>query len=393
MSKKPHIERRQYVVGDMIFPDLVSLAKAAGISYAAAVKRKDRGCSDYEIYHGRQRVKKLGTVSPSERSDRHSVYVNGERYKNLREAYDNLRPKAKLNAVRQRLLNGWSLEEALEIVEKVDGRTLRIHHKRGPIERNRNYMVDGAIYDSIADLARAHGLRYSLVYDRIKVYGWSAEKAVRGIVWEPVVVGGRKFKSAMNAWDEIGKTSFMTFQGRKNLGYSLAICLGLEPLPKVDRYVVYGKSYPSLEAVADEFGLSVGQLSNRVNSMTIEEAVEHNPRTGKYSTKRFQEDPELGASIGVLYLVRIEIDGTLLHKIGITKKSIKSRFRGYAFTEIACRRDTLENLYDAEQMIVDRYADYLFRADESFDGKTETFILNSQQEEEMSRWILNRDGL
>ena len=45
-------ERKIYKVGDMEYSSLKSLAKDAGISYEAAVKRSHRGWTDNEIFYG-----------------------------------------------------------------------------------------------------------------------------------------------------------------------------------------------------------------------------------------------------------------------------------------------------------------------------------------------------
>ena len=355
--------RKVWVIDSREFTNLKDLAKDAKISYEAAVKRSHRGWSDKEIFYGRTKQKKEKVVE-SKKTKGKSVYVEGKAYQNLRHAFDSIGPSCTFNAVRARLRYGWNLEEALEVEQKVDGRKTNTNSKRLTIDditlsvsqaskkysipystildrlnrgasskqavglediekgdlspqskaytnRNKrekkNYLVDGVIYSSVAELARAYGLDPTLVYNRIRNNGWTPERSVKEGITETVEVQGITYRSSMNAWDEVGKTSFSTYQGRKLQGFPLEVCLGLEPLPRLERYDIYGVSYGSLADVAKTYNLTVGQLASRLNNMTLEQAVVYKPSNGRYSESTFKKKPNLANTPGILYFIRVAL--------------------------------------------------------------------------------------
>src|SRR5690606_27973747 len=130
--------------------------------------------------------------------------------------------------------------------------------------------------------------------------GWTPERSVKESITETVEVQGITYRSSMNAWDEVGKTSFSTYQGRKLQGLPLEDCLRLEPLPILERYDIYGVSYGSLADVAKAYDLTVGQLASRLNNMTLEQAVIYKPSNGRYSESTFERNPDLANTPGTL---------------------------------------------------------------------------------------------
>lgn len=433
--------RRTYTVDGRVYANLKTLADAAGISYQAAVKRHHRGFSDHEIFHGREKKTQTNDKKSSQ-SDK-QISVHGVLYKSLSDAYDKLNPKATFNAVRQRLQREWSLEQALEVENKLDGRkahggTIHISVlgeklnlaeaaakyqipystvlnrlgrgatpeqalgleviKDGDIEKQSTfnlsrkkfqkkiYTVDGVSFDSVSKLAKYFNLSYAFVYNRMRINGWSAERSVK----EPtnsVVINGIRYKSAMNAWENIGKTSLTTYQGRKATNFPLDVCLGLTPFPSQQVYEVDGREFPSLGEVANAYNLTVAQLSNRLRDMPLEEAVKHIPSNGRYSAKKFKNSPTLARTIGVLYFVKIPSSGGVLHKIGITQGAVSSRLGSRNFVLIKEFQGELEQLFFIEQEILKTFHQNHYRADESFEGRTETFLLLDDEELKMLKEI------
>jgi hypothetical protein len=115
--------RKTWTIGNKEFKNLKDLAKEAGISYEAAIKRSHRGWSDEEIFYGRKKPIKTKTAKIKKPKGR-PIFIDNEEYDNLRHAYDSICPNCTFNALRARLRYGWSLEEALEIKSKIDGRKL-----------------------------------------------------------------------------------------------------------------------------------------------------------------------------------------------------------------------------------------------------------------------------
>lgn len=436
--------QRTYLVDGRQYRTLKALSEAAGISYQAAVKRMHRGWTDEEILNGKRNTDTDETIPKEKKPRGEPVQVKGVTYENLRHAYDSIQPSVSFNTVRARLRYRWSVEEALEAIEKIDGRkanprvreltlngetfsakqaaekfgipyaTLLDRVNRGATAEQaiglapigpydlvlqseayrdrkaivkKTYIVDGATYKSIPELANAFGLSPQLVYNRMRDNGWSAKQAVTEPISESVTVDGTTYRSAMNAWETIGLTSFSAYGARKTKGYPLDICLGLKPLPSSERYELHGKIYGSIAEVALAYHLTTGKLSSRLQRMSLEEAVDYSPSNGRYSVAIFKENPALAQCIGRLYFIRITLPSGTLHKVGITLKDVSQRFCGFVYQIIAEYQGALSVLYQVEQKVLAEFRDYHYRADEDFEGKTETFLLMDEEEMEMLRSV------
>ena len=101
--------------------------------------------------------------------------------------------------------------------------------------------------------------------------------------------------------------------------------------------------------------------------------------TRGYSMKRFEEDEELKTTRGRLYLLRFTDidDGTEFLKVGITGRSIKTRFSsGYGNYEYEVLVDKELELYEAfilEQHILHVFENVSFKPNAPFSGRTECF--------------------
>ncbi|NDJ84148.1 hypothetical protein GXP65_24255 [Vibrio campbellii] len=432
---------RVYIVGDKKFKTLKELADSAGISYDAAVKRVHRGFSDEEVFYGKKKLTK--TKKEKQHKTRgSSVQVLGVTYENLRAAHEKIKPVCSYNTLVARLRYNWSIEEALEVVPKTDGRTLKtrtlnikgevisVHDasvkygvsvstildrlNRGASDqvaitkgrlksgllipqsqaykarkkiRKRAYIVDGVEYSSVASLARAYSVPAPLVYNRMRDNGWSAERSVKEPISDRVEVDGIIYRSSMSAWEAIGETNFSTYQGRKANGHELRVCLGLDPLPTESRYVIHGKTFSSLAEVASYYHLNSAQLNSRLNNMSLEEAVVYQPSNGRYSRSIFKKNPELAKAPGVLYFVKISLQDGVLHKVGITQKKTRQRFQNFEFSPIIELNGSLEDLFEIEQSVKKEFKSLHYRAEEEFEGKTETFLLTDSEERLVVEYI------
>ena len=375
---------RVYTVDGVTFTSLKSLSVAAGISYAAAVARKNRGFSNQEIYWGKTRSNELG-ISPSDESvsNRHEKFINGIAYKNLLDAHRQIKPSASYNTIRQRLKYGWSLEQAFEIEEKIDGRKLPKKECLRKPRKNVQFLVDGKEYFSVKALADAYNISAALVYNRMRDNGWPPERAVKEAPSDPVTIDGITYRSAMSAWEAIGTTNFPTYTSRKTQGLPMSVCLGLAPLPTEGRYEVDGEIYSTLPKVAEAFGLTLSQLHSRLQKMSLADAVKYVPANGRYSLKRFNEEPELSDSVGMLYFVRIVSQSGTLHKIGVTLRTLGERFKNSDYYTIATFAGTMRNIFLLEQEILKSFQALRYRGDEDFEGKTEMFLLMTEEESDL----------
>jgi DNA-directed RNA polymerase specialized sigma24 family protein len=439
--------RRTYSVDGKTYTSLKSLAEAACITYMQAVKRAQRGWTDAEIFFGREKAQEPAPKHPPKGKEPKGkpVIVQGREYPNIQTAYKALKPTIPLNSARQRLRRGASIEEALGITSRPDGRTTRVRDKsieidgermtssqaalkfdvpvstvrdrkaRGATDRQavgldpisegdlltqteayaggrkqqprESVQVAGVNYPTIRALAKAYGLSYPLVYNRIKTYGWDPERAVSEQVAAPVEVDGKSYRSALAAWNVLGETAFSVFSFRRKKGYSLRVSLGLDPVPTKERYEVQGEAFASLEEVSDRFSVPVGHLQSRLKRMNIEEAVVYKPIVGRYTEAKFAADPELASRLGTLYFVKIAARDGELHKIGITARSIAERFSKSDHVVLAYWPGTLLDLYRIEQQVLGLFGENHYRAEEDFDGRTETFVFLPHEERDVIRVI------
>jgi len=368
--------RRTFVVNGKIYHSLAELAREAGIPYYVAVKRQQRHFSDYEIFFGKQKSSKI-KPAPKKPSSSRSVNINGKQYESIKKAYESIRPKASYNTVKQRIIvSEWTDEEAFELVERKKN---KIENKKKVKRTNLKapYIVDGVEYSSIQELADAYNHTYRLVYNRMS-RGWSLDKAVKEPVSERVVVNGITYRSALAAWEAVGKTDIVAYQGRKNRNFPLDVCLGLAPIPRQPKYEINGKVFATLEEVATEFNLTVGKINYRMLTMSLEEAVIYTPQNkGQYSSVRFRDDPKLAKMIGNLYFAEISQESGILHKIGITQRPVEKRLSTKKI--LAQYSGELEKLFIAEQQILEEFRENRYRANEDFDGKTETFVFSEDE--------------
>lgn len=376
--------RRKFSVDGVIYDTLKDLAVAAGIEYRVAHKRSSRGWSDWEIFHGRP--KKVRTVTvPAVRGT--PIEVDGVIYANLAVAYNSIKPPVSINTVKQRLhVYHWSAKQALGLEARIDRRSIR---KERPPRRSDKIQTSafGITYPDIAALAKAHGISYHLVYSRLK-YGWTAEKAVTEAVGQSVDVNGQIYKSALSAWEKIGKTTLSVFNSRRQAGHELMVCLGLAPL-RDQSHQIDGVTYSSLSAVAESYGIKESVLASRLHRMSISEAISYEPSNGRYSARRFKEDPELACSIGWLYFVEINFPTGALHKVGITQRTIQARFTGQCgYRVLGAFQGELAKLFKVEQALIKEFRENSYRAEEEFEGRTETFILNKKEEQALLSFVM-----
>ena len=442
--------RRTYTVDGKLFDSLKALADAAGISYMSAVKRAQRGLSDDEIFYGP--TKRTSVTAPkTEPKDRGiPVTIAGIKYQNLQRAYDSLKPSITLNAAKQRIRRGQSIEDAFLLTGRPDGRTTKVEDRNltingakftsqqaakafgvplstvrdrkargasdeqavglaaissGQLLRQREAYTDrkptnqqsitvrGVTYKTVSELARTYGLSHALVYHRIRKYGWDPEKAVTEPVAAEVIVDGIAYRSAQAAWEIIGETSFSLFSARRTEELDIRVCLGIDPLPLKERYEYKGVTYPNLDELSAACGLTPGQLAGRLRTMTIEEAVNYRPIYGRYTPAKFRADPELAARNASLYFVRLQAKDGELHKIGITTRTTHARFYRSSHKIIALWTGRLDRLYLIEQEIIDEFSANHYRAEEEFDGRTETFIFLPDEEAKVIQRITEKMSL
>ena len=90
---------RTFIVDGKTYASLAELAREAGITYNAAVKRQQRGFLDFEIFYGKYKAPKV--INVKKRREGRSVNINGKHYESIKAAHEVIQPKASYNTVKK----------------------------------------------------------------------------------------------------------------------------------------------------------------------------------------------------------------------------------------------------------------------------------------------------
>ena len=293
----------------------------------------------------------------------------------------------------ERLRKGWTPEQAVGLEDRKE-----VGGNRKKIE------CAGVVYASYAALARAYGVPYWNVRDRISLYGYTPEQAVgldksREFLREFEVAGQvyRSFSDACFAYDVDPAVA----KKRLESGWSIAEALGLEDGPASNFIEFQGRKFNSMSELARTYGIPGEKVINRRSlGWTLEEAlgiVERvSPMFGRYNEVYFEKYPKHKQNPSSLYFMRIADDqnGQTFYKIGITSASIEQRIaslkKNRLGVEVICSISL--PLYQAwllEQLLFDEYSGQRFTSEGVvFAGRTECFRFSDYQAEEVQRMIL-----
>jgi len=376
-----------HTVEGVAYPDLVTLAAEYGLPANTVYKRHSRGKRGDDLIPPKRRKRYV----PPPESIKFKFFAGGEGYKSQAEA-------CRVHGVkeityRKRLQAGRSVEEALGIVEMPDrrrkdtpGRAKRRKSKRARVERP-DLTVDGVTYPTYAALARAYGLKYHVVRQRIVDGGRTAEEAVRcPAKGTRVNVGGQEYPTMAAAARAHGLTA-ATLQARLKCGNTLEEALGYK-IRKTSRTVIYdGQSYRNLSELARAYGIPHTTLVQRIRTgSSLEEAIEAGERIinkGRYNETILRRDPELASSTSTLYFVRVRIGDRSLFKIGITTTSVEGRLMGLSYEVLATRDGPLLQSFELEQKLLGHFRDQCSAGLDggALDGYTEVLDLSEDDVE------------
>lgn len=117
-------------------------------------------------------------------------------------------------------------------------------------------------------------------------------------------------------------------------------------------------------------------------------------RVGGYSEDFFQLNPHCKNLGGLLYLVQVIGSTETFYKIGITRRTVSSRFSGYpyAFSVICTQALPIYNAFLLEQQIIKRLEGYRFVPSVKFKGWTECFRLDRQLIKECTELFVTKDS-
>jgi hypothetical protein len=206
----------------------------------------------------------------------------GKEYQSFSECYkDNLDiARISIPTFVKRVREGKSIEEALTSPK---GRTLVSHLG--------SHLVDGVEYENLPSIARAYGLKESLIYRRYhrgfrgtellppklrKDYVPPPPAPKKESAWK-IVANGVTYRSLREACRRLG-VNVGTYANRRAKGYTIEQALGLEPITRAPRktgriYEIRGEKY-TLTEVGKKFNINLMTFLRRLDTgMSPEEAA------------------------------------------------------------------------------------------------------------------------
>ena len=222
------------------------------------------------------------------------LVFRGKEYHSFSECYNDNKDIARVSIPTfvKRVREGKTIEEALTAPK---GRTL--------VTRLGSHIVDGVEYENLPSIARAYGLKESLVYRRYhrglrgtelippklrKDYVPPQPKPKPPSRWQ-ITVGGKTYRSIREACRNLG-IEIHTFRNRRNRGCTVEQSLGLEPIPKRPRkgsklYEINGEEL-CLNDISKKYNIDPSTFKRRVDKgMNYQEAATKPSRRSKSKKK------------------------------------------------------------------------------------------------------------
>ena len=222
------------------------------------------------------------------------LVFRGKEYHSFSECYNDNKDIARVSIPTfvKRVREGKTIEEALTAPK---GRTL--------VTRLGSHIVDGVEYENLPSIARAYGLKESLVYRRYhrglrgtelippklrKDYVPPQPKPKPPSRWQ-ITVGGKTYRSIREACRNLG-IEIHTFRNRRNRGCTVEQSLGLEPIPKRPRkgstlYEINGEEL-CLNDISKKYNIDPSTFKRRVDKgMSYQEAATKPSRRSKSKKK------------------------------------------------------------------------------------------------------------
>ena len=375
------------IVEGVIYDSLSAIAKAYNMAEDAVYKKYSRGFRNDDLVPAGKR-KKTQSQQLAPKLLTTELVVSGKKQKSAMKACAD--SGVKYTTYRKRLDRGLNVEQALGIAHFEDMRhrkskkrgtdQIAVGKKRQKIELS----VFGKIYRSYKKLADDFSLPLHLVYQRIKVYGYTPEEAImtngKG---HKVIVEGKEYKSKSQAAEAYGIT-LPILLGRLYRGLTIEQALGIE-IRDTEYTISYdGQKYRNLEGLAIAKGISIKALRSRLSrGYTLEQAIDAGERVfnkGRFNKTILLREIALAQSEALLYFVKLETKEGTYHKIGITKASLEDRLKGFQFETIATVNEMLIKAFDLEQEILALLEDKRANiSSKSLDGYTEVLDLTDDE--------------
>lgn len=316
--------KRVYVVDGVSYNTLKELGDRFGLKHDQLYARARRGWTDHEIAYGKKKTPKKKKIQ-EKNLNRFLITVDGVQYPT---AADMCRQhNVKLVTYRKRISAGWSVEEAIGIKARIDGRKAKGH-----------FEVEGKSFSSVSSISKYYGISPSTVYARLK-NGCSIEQAV-GLTTLPTVEIKRRVRKTYEYQGKIYaslKALAVDLEINESTLYRRINQMGLS----IEEAVTYraastieyrGVEYDSVSALARAFDLQPWVVSQRLNKgYSIDDAI-----SKEDLRKTFSDDVTVN---GIRYDSLLDA----CDKLNFARETINRRLEAGASVEEAFSNDWSEN--------------------------------------------------
>jgi hypothetical protein len=369
-------------VENVFYPKLKAVAAAYGLGERRIYKRYQRGKRNDDLIPAKYRRDYIPPIPKPKKLSRVSreFTAGGVKYKNAADACRQL--KIDYNTYKSRISRKWTKEEALQIVPRIDKRTIKhSSKKRNRLNSRKPLIAFGKKYKSYTELEKQFGIKSYVLRQRVN-NGKSLEEAIlmegKG---KKIKIGNVEFKSMAAFSKSIGIEPHSFYQLHKK--YSVDQIIGIENRKTANSIVYRGNWYPSQIALAKDFGLTANEYYYRIHicRLSMDEALSIPPNSSVVESVFGNE--------GKLYIAEIvnssenTNDEAKLYKIGVTRHRLDKRYAGFPFqcVTVLCKKGNIGYLKEVEKKIKDVYKDkkYTNFTAKDFDGFSEVYQLTKTE--------------
>lgn len=271
--------RKQITVEGKVFKSINEASKYYNVASSSVNRRLNNGWSIEEAF---ELVERKNARSKE-------VTLEGITYRSIKEAcmyyckdYDK---------IKHRLRTGWSVEEAFDLDER------EYMYKGSP----RPIIIEGKSFESIKEACKYYKMDYDKVCSRLSAKGWTKKWSIEEAFeleirkdggYKPVTVEGKTFRSVAEA-ARYYNMNYDTAKDRINSGWTNEEAFGLvkraRKHSKGKPITVKGKTFNSVAEAARYYNLDNTIVNSRLNiGWSIDEAFEFVPRKrrGRNNEKR-----------------------------------------------------------------------------------------------------------
>ena len=254
---------------------MVNQITLEGKTYKSVKEASDYYKVNYDKIRGRLRTgwtleEAFGLIERNNNKGK-SITIEGITYKSIAIACDYY--NLNYGTVHNRLYNGWSIEEAFELVKKKKNSSL---YKKITLEENQ--------FDSLAEACRYYNLDSNTIYARLQI-GWSIEEAFGLVkredkIRKPITIEGKTFISIAEACKYYKFDTDLVYKRMNNYGWSIEEAFELVDRDTYRHYlnkplVIQGKQFKSLSKACDCYNIDYSLVLYRIDRLkwSIEDAV------------------------------------------------------------------------------------------------------------------------